>query len=281
MSFKLPDFLNWPSLNTLRQGMGASLTNNFVLEPVYSGTSILERLNTGGVEIDLDEISIHEDGTLIYQGYRGLLHIRDITSIGGDSRMPRFHLAYCQTLEKMHKNSRFDRYVVAQSTSGKFKVNIIDREVIPQQVRLNVCQNCLDKISWRGFSMSGISREERQKRVEDFSLSDFFKEYPRDLIGKKPLYNSGTAPINNYSPNWAKVSKEVRHKRGYQCESCSESFSKEDSRFLHVHHRNGLKYDNRNENLAVLCIACHAEQPEHGHLKAHPDYKVFIIRYQR
>ena len=281
MSFKLPDFLKWSSLDTLRQKMGAPLTNNFVLAPIFSQISIIDQLNTGGVEIDLDEISVHEDGTLLYRGYRGLLHIRDITSIAGDTRMPRYHLAYCQTLEKMKKNSRFDRYVVAQTTTGEFKVNIIDREVTSQNVRLNVCQNCLDRIHWQGFSLSGMSRMERQNRVDGFSLPEFFKEYPRDLIGAKPLHTSHTAPLNDYPKNWAELSKAIRLERGHQCESCKETFSQHDSRFVHVHHRNGLKNDNRNANLAVLCIACHANQPEHGHLKAHPDYKLFIARHSR
>ncbi len=281
MSFKLPDFLSWSSLDNLRKKMGAPLTDNFVLAPVDSKISIVDQLNTGGVEIDLDEISVHEDGTLLYRGYRGLLHIRDVATIAGDIRMPRYHLAYCQTLEKMKRNSRFDRYVVAQTTSGEFKVNIIDRNVTSEHVRLNVCQNCLERIHWKGFSISGMSRMERQSRVEGFSLPEFFKEYPRDLIGAKPLYTSVTAPLNDYPKNWAELSKTIRLKRGYQCESCRETFQPGDSRFLHVHHRNGLKNDNRDENLAALCIACHAKQPEHGHLKAHPDYKLYITSHKR
>lgn len=279
MSFRLPDFLTWSPLNALRQKMNAPLTDNFILEPVYSEISIIEQLNTGGVEIAFDEISVHEDGTLIYQGYRGLLHIRDISSIGEEARMPRYHLAYCQTLEKMKNNARFDRYVVAQTITGEFKVNIIDHEITSRNVRLNVCQNCLERIHWKGFSMHGMSRDERQRIVASFSLSDFFIQYPRDLIGAKPAHTAINAPLNNYVKNWADISRKTRLKRGLRCESCGKVFGQDNARYLHVHHRNGLKNDNRDSNLEVLCIACHAAEPEHGHLKAHPDYKAYMERH--
>jgi len=50
------------------------------------------------------------------------------------------------------------------------------------------------------------------------------------------------------------------------------------SKYLHVHHRNGQKNDNRDSNLAVMCVACHAEQPMRGHMKFTPDYKAFIAQ---
>lgn len=281
MSFQLPDFLKWASLNNLREKMNAPLTKDFFLETIIPEISINERLRSGGVEINIDEVTIHNDGTLLYNNKRILLHIRDISSISGEFRMPKYHLANCQILEKMRRNARFDRYVVANRDTGEFQVNIIDRNIKNQTVRLDVCQSCLDRIHWRGFSMQSTSRDERQNRVANFSLTDFFKEYPRDLIGLKPKHTSDTAPLNNYADNWKELSMEVRLKRGLRCESCGNSFNKNESRFLHVHHRNGLKNDNSSSNLVVLCIGCHAEQPEHGHMKNLPDYKAFMSRYKR
>lgn len=277
MSLKLPDFLKWKSLDALRHKMKAPLTNNFSLDSTQPDNAFSEKLLSGGIEINLDEVKVYDDGTLICNGKRVLLHIRDISSISGEVRMPKYHLANCQILEKMRKNSRFDRYVVANRDTGEFKVNIISNGKVNQTVRLDVCQSCLDRIHWHGFSMQSMASSERRKRVVDFSLPVFFNHYPRDLITYKPRYTSSTAPLNEYPENWKQLSMDIRRKNRFKCESCGRLLKPDESRFLHVHHRNGLKNDNRHANLAVLCIVCHAEQPQHGHLKNHPDYKKLVM----
>lgn len=35
---------------------------------------------------------------------------------------------------------------------------------------------------------------------------------------------------------------------------------------IHCHHINGVKSDNRRENLQVVCAECHSEKPDHGHM---------------
>lgn len=35
-------------------------------------------------------------------------------------------------------------------------------------------------------------------------------------------------------------------------------------------------YDDSAENLRVLCIRCHSEQPNHGHMRSLPQYKAFL-----
>lgn len=277
MSIKLPDFLAWPSLNRLRDRMGAPLVERFGAQQAGASdrVSLRERLEQTGLDVTSDQIEVLADGTLAYQGYRVLVYIRDVNNA---AYLPRYHLAHCQTLETMYRNRRAERYVVANSDSGLFHVNIKD-EGRAGPMRLDVCQNCLDHIGWQGFS-SQLPRADRLARVGQFALKDFFTQYPRDLHARTPRHSAETAPRNEYAPDWADISKRTRDQRGYRCQKCGITLANADSHLMHVHHRNGLKYDNAPGNLEVLCIGCHADEPMHGHLKDQDAYRAFTARYR-
>jgi hypothetical protein len=267
---KLPNFLDWASLNQLRHSMGAPLAERFGKQQAVKDIAlppVPERLLGDGIEINFDDIDVLDDKTLGYKGYRVVVYIRDQPSYGrGRDSLPKFHLTYCKTLQKMKQMKRWERYVVNHRDDGKFKLNITDQG-ITKTVRLNVCQNCLGQIDWKGFQ-NEPDKSVRVRLVDNFSLSEFFAKYPRDLMAVRPTYTSDTAPINNYVKNWPEISTRTKQARGYRCEGCNTPFSGADSRFLDTHHRNGLKYDNADSNLAVLCIGCHAEEPMHAHMKA-------------
>jgi hypothetical protein len=281
MTIKLPDFLAWSAFNGLRHKMGAPLVEQFGVRHQVTEIELpdIERLQREGIDVSADEIQVLDDGTLAYKGYRVLVYIRDIQSIGSRDNMPKYHFAHCRTLETMYRNQRSERYVVANSDSGMFQVNVMDGSIRPEQVRLNVCQNCLAHIHWKGFGMQ-IARPSRLLIVAQFRLTEFFAKYPRDLISSVPAHSSDTAPINTYTDDWAEVSSRTRSARGFRCEKCSIVLSSADSKYLHVHHRNGQKHDNRDGNLEVLCVGCHADEPLHGHMKGLPDYQKFIERYR-
>lgn len=283
MNDDLPNFLNWESLNSLRKRMEAPLIEPF--GPRWLAASIeiplVDQLQNGGVDVQGDQFNELQDGTLEYQGYRVLVYIRDISVLNGEETMPRYHLSYCRTLDAMKKSNRFGRYVVSNAETGLFHVNIMDgegsaprREMVP----LKVCQNCLDRISWNGFNMK-LRFDKRRELVSAFDLSKFFALYPRDLLSVRSTESAATAPLNVYSADWKKISEAARRKQGYQCRRCSLVLNHSASKFLHVHHCNGLKHDNRDDNLEVLCIRCHAAEPMHDHLKRLPEYREFNEAY--
>ncbi|GAB2870655.1 hypothetical protein GCM10027093_02940 [Paraburkholderia jirisanensis] len=281
MTIKLPDFLIWSAFNGLRHRMGAPLIDRFGAEHIVTEIDLplIDRLQGAGIDVTADQIQVLEDGTLAYKGYRVLVYIRDIPSIGTRGSMPKYHFAHCRTLQTMYRNHRSDRYVVAISDTGMFKVNVLDSGVASESVRLDVCQNCLAHIRWKGFDMQ-TARPSRISIVNQFNLSEFFSKYPKDLLSTVPKHMSDTAPLNTYTDDWSDVSARTRSQRGFKCGKCSIVLAGAQSKYLHVHHRNGQKHDNSDGNLEVLCIGCHANEPLHVHMKGLPEYRDFVNRYR-
>ena len=268
---KLPDFSKNVELNRLRHQMGAKL---------ISWKSIDQILNTEGIQVEPEEIKISDDGTLEYEGRKVVVYIRDqfrlrnSDSSNDPQQLYKFHIVDCLTLQQMKRQGRHKRYVVATRTDGMFDVNFIEGgKLIEACVERNlyVCQNCLKRLNYKDYN----SRRslEQNKIKESFDLKEFFETFgPSIMI--EPTHTDVTAPVNEYPLDWTLSSRCYREKVGWKCEECDINLA-EEKRFLHVHHINGLKNDSSDENLQALCIGCHAEVPQHEHMKGLPDYDEF------
>lgn len=281
---RLPGFLDFPELNALRNQMGAPLCASLRVARsarLPLDEKLARELETEGVDVAIEDLEILPDGTLSYKGRRVLLYIRDVSYYSKDRGLPKFHLSYCRTLESMHRQRRFERYVVATRSDGKFQVNVSDKLTSSSRSSLeplDVCQNCLAGISWHGFRPDS-DYAERTKRVREFEIAEFFRVYPRDLIASTPEHTADTAPLNEYPVNWAYISQQAKASAGYICNRCGFVARTGELEYLHVHHVNGLKNDNRTENLLVVCVGCHAEEPGHGHMKALSTYSKFTSKF--
>ena len=96
------------------------------------------------------------------------------------------------------------------------------------------------------------------------------------MLQEKDFLTDKKAPLNVYSIDWDEISQKYREQQNYTCENCQINLS-HSKKYLHVHHINEVKSDNDFNNLKVLCIKCHAEQPNHEHLKKELDYKQFKL----
>ena len=144
---RLPNFYNHDGLKDLKRTMG-------VAEDVFGGFRVeihesmltlkeVELLGSSeGLEIDGSAIGFLADGTLVYKNTRVLLYIRDKSSISSEMEYPRFHISNCSTLRQMRSYGRWQKYVVATSTNGIFKVNFF-KGYAPRTewVKLRVCKN--------------------------------------------------------------------------------------------------------------------------------------------
>jgi len=288
----LPDFLEFEPLNRLRRLLNAPLPAEFSTEYVINHLTHddLDRALEGieGVTVgDITEVRPLPDGTLAYKDRRVLLYIRDRRTFRQhDPRdnLPKFHIANCRTLEEMRGHGRFEKYVISRRTDGKFKMNFIyafDKQE-SAIYELKVCRWCLSRISYRGYSHTGDKR--REEIYGAFSLTEYFATYPTDLVTMLPLHTDDTAPFNQYSIEFRETSTRYREQIGWICENnkCQVDLSRPSyHKYLHTHHLNGQKYDDRADNYKALCIRCHAEEPMHAHLKNSPDYEDFMRIYPR
>lgn len=97
---------------------------------------------------------------------------------------------------------------------------------------------------------------------------------PARAISRRRGPGSVTAGLRSsgYSADWPSVSDRVRREADYCCDCCRLHVGGGAERYyLHVHHVNGDKGDNRPGNLRALCFACHAHQDarHHANLVAH------------
>jgi hypothetical protein len=278
---KLPNFYEFEPLNAVKAKMGiprnsyGSLT--IVIAPGRLTELELEKLtSSNGLDISVDDLTILSDETLAYKDSRVLLYIRDFTVYSGRGSEPRFHLGNCRTLKEMRENNRFNRYVVSIKTDGWFNLNVIKSgRARTELYNLSVCQNCLDMLIFDSFEMKW-EKNKRLNFVREFKIESFFEKYPKSLHAKTPLYNSDNAPLNVYADDFKGISRSIRSAANWCCQQCGINLSAPENRkWLHVHHKNGLKHDNSRSNLEALCIGCHAKEPGHAHMKSNLNYLEF------
>ena len=272
---KLTDFTADNSLNSLRNKMKAPFVywDGFSTWNAFDPFGFRSALNEKGeVDIPFSEIKINLDDTLELFGKKILVYIRD--QRGGYYSKYKFHIANCSTLNDAQKNNKYDKYVASVNTTNKFNVNIIHSNSWIEEnkeVEMEVCKNCLSKLDFNNYK---TERYRKKEIFENFTLDDFFKKYQKQSI-IKPKYNSVTAPFNNYTEDFKEIADKLKTEKKYCCEECSLSLL-DNKRFVHVHHIDSMKNNNKRENLKVVCIECHSKEPGHSHMRNLPDFNEFM-----
>jgi ribosomal protein L28 len=246
-----------------------------------NNTEIKQRLQSreGIVVKDIHEIQIIEDKLLAYQGNNVLVYIRDqIVNPQETDREYKYHVSYCKTLKEMKNKKRFERYVLTNRTDSYFSVNLRDfssRKIVEKDIfiKMNVCKNCLKKLQYQGYK----NHLKDKKIYEKFNLKEFFTTY-QTYFEKEPTHDAETAPEDEYADFFDQIAYSLKDLNDWRCQECGIKL-KDDKEFLDAHHVNGIKSDNRPENLRCLCVKCHASQPLHSHLKLTNRYKRFVKKY--
>ena len=260
MPFHIDDSAISGRLQSLREAVGAQMAdfrpNRFQIVDVIIPASEVEAL-------------FSPSGLLVRDNRPVFAYIRDHTekSLGeweGPPAMKKLHFTACGTLREMKEKGRFDRYRVTNATGDKYAVDVREGE---REMSLYPCQNCLDKVGYRCFSYDHTPRAKRLEIVREFNSQeamdmlwqwfDFFRQEVSNL-------RTAHSPTG-YADNWPRVARAFKQRADWKCDSCGASLSHA-KHLLDVHHVNGDKRNNSDDNLRCLCKDCHSKEHHHYHV---------------
>lgn len=151
---------------------------------------VLAQLVNEGIEAEFDEVPANFEGVLTWRGKIVVLYIQDQRGSAFQQSGYRFHVAECNTLERMRANSFGDRYIVTSRADGRFPVH--PGGYGPVELRpMQVCKNCLRRVDWDGYRAAGPS--EQTRIVASFDIGSFFQTYTNVRARRRPP-NAPTPP---------------------------------------------------------------------------------------
>lgn len=181
---------------------------------------------------------------------------------------PRFHICKCEVIDDFINSGRFKQHYVRANSEPVPVIDLDDSRKQKEISGLPLCKYCMNKIS----NIVALN-------------STHFIEILKTANENKDDQQGVETDIFGYTRDWDIISKDYREKHHYTCEKCGIKIEDDyDKQYIHVHHVNGNKLNNEEENLKCLCLYCHAHVDDHHYKRLTKgankiSYYSFIDRY--
>jgi len=170
----LINFLDFKPLEALRTEMKAPLVKPIFIHPFRNHS---KPVKSDRIEIEsLNDLTIHPDGTFIFNNARVILYIADYTLVHLNEIpiISEFHISSCSTLQELITRGRRLRYFITSADDEQF---VVDSSY--EVKKLTVCKNCLLFLNWSQYA--DVDQKRRKEICSTFTVSSFFEKYPRHL----------------------------------------------------------------------------------------------------
>lgn len=162
--------------------------------------------------------------------------------------VPRYHICKCSTIKEFMLRGAFDGHYVRANTDP---VPVLAKEThLKEEVsNMPLCQNCLAKIKDYG-------------RITSAEFVDILREAREQ--GNMEQLDEVEVDIFGYTRDWEQISRNYKEKHDYTCERCGLKITDAYYRqYIHCHHKDKNKLNNKESNLECLCMRCHSQVDEY------------------
>ena len=239
-------------------------------EPIYQFEGLKRLLTTLGykvgqatgyrevenVDVDLNElrnnIEFTSDGIFLIDSNDGsrqqiFLYKRNyhLEAFG----KPRYHIRKCRIIQEFMDSGTFKQEYRRANTTSVLVCDMDDEYTDKLVDDLPLCKYCARLVSQEYRDLNSTEFVEVLRESSDDSQEDVGGTIEVDIFG--------------YTKDWETISRAYREKCDFTCEECGIRIDDPfDHHYMHVHHINGDKTNNRESNLKCLCIRCHSQVDE-------------------